>query len=225
MNVLAPALALLMSSWSGSPARVALDTETAAQDAALLGLGMRRLAADLEFVRLLIYYGSPESRAQDEALEHSAWNPAHPESSWGGGRYLELGGRARRILSLDPTFSYVAQYAAGALAFNLGRSEEALALLRSALDHDPGNKDYQRYIGAIGFSRNGDMRGAVELLEPTLADPDCPTMIKSMAAFMYMRLNDRPHALALYRAIAATSNDQGYRALARRKLAELEVRR
>ena len=57
-------------------------------------------------------------------------------------------------MSLDPTFSYAAQYAAGALAFNLGRSEEALALLRSALKNDPENKD-PRYtkltIEADGF--------------------------------------------------------------------------
>ncbi len=193
----------------------ALSPETAVETAALFSLGMRRLAADAGLVRLLLYYGSAE---EEGVHAHEGRDHAH---SWGGGRYDELGPRALRILDADPTFSYAALYSAGALAFNLDRPEEALRVLEDALRRDPRNFQYKAYIAAVGFHKKGQPEGVLRLLEPVLSEPDCPTMIKNMAAFLYVRAGRRREAAALYREIHETSRDEGYRRLAERELARL----
>ena len=190
-----------------------LSPDTAVETASLLGLGMRRLSADLALIRLLIYYGTPETGA--ESL------PEHFDAENGGGRYAELGPRALRILDLDPSFSYAALYSAGALAFNLGRPKEGLEVLRYALSRDPANLQLRVYVAAIGFARHGDSASVIRVLEPALSSPDCPTMIKSMVAFLYARRGDRASAARLYREIIETSRDPGYRSIAARMLAGL----
>jgi tetratricopeptide (TPR) repeat protein len=186
-----------------------LAPDTAIETATLLSLGMRRLAADLELVRLLVYYGSAEPSIPENRLEN------------GGGQYPEIGPRSRRILELDPSFSFAVLYGAGALAFNLDRPDEALELVASALERDPRNLEYRAYAGAIGFHRKGDTARALALLEPMLSQADCPTMIKSMVAFMYKRSGRRAEAVRVYRDILRTSRDAGYRATARNMLREL----
>lgn len=208
------------------PLGVRLRADSAVEDAALLGLGMRRLAADLGLIRLLIYYGTPEDAGvvQEEAGSHPFTGMERVEASWGGGGYPELGPRAERVLDIDPSFSYVAIYAAGALAFNLNRPDEALGVLDYGLKRDPGNLTYRSYIGAIGFHRRGDRAQVIRMLEPALAEPDCPTMIKSMVAFLYLREHRRAEAIRLYTEIVETSRDPGYRSTAARMLATLGVK-
>lgn len=223
---LCAALTAATASWRAAdagPLALKLEPDTAVETAGLLALGMRRLAADLGLVRLLVYYGTPEGDEAEEH-EHAPFDPEHPERSWGGGRYHEIGPRARRILALDPTFTYAGLYAAGALAFNLNRPEEALDILEKAHAADPRNERYAAYIAAIGFHRKGDPKRVLEVLEPTLKDPDCPTMIKHLAAFLYRRTGRRADAVRLYREIVETSRDAGYVGMARRALAELGER-
>lgn len=188
-----------------------LSPETAVESAGLLSLGMRRLAADAGMIRLLIYYGTLEQGADEEA------------AAQGGGKYPEIDARARRILGLDPTFDYAALWAAGALAFNLQRPDEALSLLEDALKAQPDDWKYRAYIAAIGFQKKGDPDRVLALLQPTLSDPDCPTMIKSMVAFLYEKRGRAADAAALYRDIVRTSRDPGYRANARKRLQALGV--
>ena len=171
----------------------------------LLNLGLRRLAADIEMVRLLIYYGSSEAMADD--LNPPKGVPLYPG----------IFPRAREILSLDPSFSYVRLYAAGALAFNLGRPDEALELMREGLILEPDNSKYKAYIAAIAFSQKGDERQAVEALGPYLHSPKTPSMIKNVAAFIYLRLKEWPQAAELYQELL-NSKDAGYRKEAKKML-------
>lgn len=204
----------------GVPTKVSADT--AVETAAFLGLGLRRLAADLELIRMLVYYGSPEpDQARREQAEEAAGGEG--EKLYGGGHYPEILPRALSMLQLDPAYSYPVLYAAGALAFNLGRPAEALDLLAEARRRDPDNLQYAAYVAAVGFSRHGDLPRALAAIEPTLARPDCPTMIKSMVAFMYRRLGRRADAIRVFRDILATSRDEGYRRNARVALSELSA--
>lgn len=202
----------------GVPMR--LDPETAVESAGLMSLGMRRMAADLELIRLLVYYGTPDPEIAEKQRQLEA-RGEHGEKLFGAGAYPELLPRARRILELDPKFSYAVLYAAGALAFNLGRPNEALDLLEEALKREPANAQYRAYIGAVGFQKSGDTNRVLAVLEPTLSRPDCPTMIKSMVAFMYKRLGRRGEAIRVYRDILETTRDEGYRATAEHALVEL----
>ena len=178
----------------------------------LLNLGLRRLAADIAMVRLLIYYGSSE--AMDDDL-----NPPKGVTLYPG-----ILPRAKEILSLDPSFSYVRFYAAGALAFNLGRPDEAIELLREGLILDPDNSKYKAYIAAIAFSQKGDERQAVEALSPYLNSPKTPSMIKNIAAFIYLRLKKWPQAAELYQELLR-SKDAGYRKEAKKMLEKIKKRR
>lgn len=202
---------------------VRLQADSAVEDAALFGLGMRRLAADLNLVRLLVYYGTPEEAGVivEEPGSHPFTGMEHVEKSWGGGVYPEMASRAERILDIDPGFTYVALYTAGALAFNLNRPGDALAVLRYALARDPDNFELKEYVAAVGFHEHGNREEVARILEPMLSKPDCPTMIKSMMASLYLRMGRRAKAISLYRDILETSRDAGYRNLARNKLADL----
>ncbi|MBI5629371.1 MAG: hypothetical protein HY921_00635 [Elusimicrobia bacterium] len=212
---------------SRDPLGVRLSADNAVESASLMSFGMRRLAADLGLIRLLVYYGTPEPDSR-EAHEgepghhHEPFDSDHPERSWGGGFYPELGPRARRLLDIDPKFSYPALFSAGALAFNLNRPQEALGLLEYGLKRDPGNFQFHAYIAAIGFHKRGDIAQSVRLLEPVLGQPDCPTMIKSMVAFLYKKSGQREKAIRLYREIIETTRDVGYRETAERMLKEIE---
>lgn len=190
---------------------IRLAQEDAAGHAVLLSLGMRRLAADISFVRMLVYYGTPEQGGQ-EGHQHGA--------QYGGGHYFQLGPQALRILDLDPLFSYAVLYAAGALAFNLDRPQEALSLLESGRRAEPKNRRYASYIAAIGFHKKGDVSKVLSELDPVLREDDCPTMIKNIAAFLCLRTGRKAEAEKLYREILL-SRDKDYQALARRALEAL----
>lgn len=223
---LAMGLNALQSRFQTSIARdphgVILSPDSAVETAAFFSLGMRRLAADLGLIRLIIYYGTPDEReAAAEPEDHAGHDHGHEAPASEQGKYQVMSYMAMRVLDLDPSLSYAALFAAGALAFNLNRPSEALEVLEYALKRDPKNVRYQSYIGAVGFHRSGDPDGVIRLLEPALADPDCPTMIKSMMAFLYRRSGHKEKAIRLYRNILE-SRDRSYDHIARQMLQELE---
>jgi len=193
---------------------VHLAPESAIEDLAFLGLGMRRQAADFHFIRLLQYYGTSEGPEEEE---HHHEGHHHGE----GGVYPEIYPRTLRMLELDPYFRYGVLYAAGALAFNLNRPEEAVALLHRALEHDPQAWRYQLYIAAIAYKKDREYGRLVEVLEPALSDPDCPAMLKAIVAGIYQKLGKKERAIALYRDIESNSKDPEYRELARSRIEKL----
>lgn len=204
-------------------ARLALASDSAVETAALFSLGMRRLVADIGLVRMLIYYGSAEQAPQGahHGHDHGTHNADRSELAWGSGHYPELGPRALAVLDADPTMSYAALYAAGALSFNLNRPDDGLKVLEYALSRDSNNREYQGMLAAVGFHKKGDSGSVIRLLEPVAASPDCPTMLKHLLAFLYVRTGDHPKAIVLYTDILETSRDEGYRNLAKQALQRL----
>lgn len=194
-----------------------LGSEHALQDLAFIAVGMRRQAADLHFIRLLQYYGTPEAGPEDHEPHRS--DPGGRQ--YGGGVYPEVLPRSLRCLDLDPYFRYGALYAAGALAFNLDRTEEAVALLQQALARDPRAWRYHLYIAAIAYRKDREFGKLVAVLEPALDDPDCPAMLKVILAGIYQKLGQPEKAAGLYRAILETTRDPEYREIARRRLEKL----
>ncbi len=191
---------------------VPLSARDATQNIFLASLGMRRLAADLAFIRLLMYYGTPESGEDGHGHSH--------ETPFGAGHYPELLERSLRILDLDPYFSYAALYGAGALAFNLGRPQEAVRVLQYASARNPKEWKYRAYLAAIGFQHKGDALSILRELSPVVDDPDCPTMIKNLVAFLNLRAGRRGEARRIYRSMLE-SRDPAYQEVARRALEKL----
>ena len=195
-------------------AAVSLAGEGVVASVSLWSLGMRRLAADLGFVRLLVYYGTSEE-GREEEVERSEHGGA-----FGADLYMEMLPRARRILAIDPYWPYPVMYGASALAFNLQRPQEALALLAEALTYKPRDKQFLATVAAVGFQRKGDLSRALDELMPAVDAPDSPTMLKNVAAYMNERSGRRDVAIRLYREIL-DSRDVSYNDSAQRGLQRL----
>ncbi|MFH1724759.1 MAG: hypothetical protein ABII00_09070 [Elusimicrobiota bacterium] len=201
-----------------APSEMRLAADDAVTSASLLSLGMRRLAADIAFVRLLIYYGTAEYHGPGHHHAHHHWGG--PE--YGCGLYAQIGPRALRILDLDPFWSYPLLYGAGALAFNLERPDEGVALLKEGLAYRPRDPEFLAYMAAIAFHEKGDMARVITELTPVMREPDAPTMLKNMVAFMNERLGRKVEAARLYREILE-SRDESYHESALRALNRLGV--
>lgn len=204
------------------PYEIRVPAAGAAGDMFSLALGARRLFADLWFVRLMQYYGTPEDidGEEDECPDHPGQHHHHRGMN-GEGNYPEFLPRARHILELDPHFATAGLYGAGALAFSLDRTAQAQELLDFGIKQSPREWKYPLLLAAIGYSKAAEPMKIAETIRPVLSDPDCPVMLKQLAAFLNKRAGNLAAAAAIYADIAATSKDMAYVANARRELAKL----
>lgn len=206
------------------PYEIRVPAEGAAGDMFSLALGARRLFADVWFVRLMQYYGSHEEGpdGEEECPEHPGELHHHHHHGLNGeGVYPEFLPRARHVLELDPHFAAAGLYGAGSLAFNLGRPEEAQQLLDFAIRNSPREWKYPMLLAAIGYSASKEPLKVAEALRPFLREPDCPAMLKQLAAFLNKKAGNYAAAAAIYADIAATSRDEFYVRNARRELERL----
>ncbi|MFA5162884.1 MAG: hypothetical protein WC421_11665 [Elusimicrobiales bacterium] len=219
--------------------------DSALEDAAFLSMGLRRLCADINFIRLMQYYGRAEEGRyvfHDHEHEHDGHHaPDRPitaediryneysmyglsvyaASGFEGGNFPQISRRALHILSLDPYFSYAALYAAGALAFNLNRADEALEILAYAKQYNPRDWKYDSYAAAIGYSKAGDPAKTADTLDLAVREPDCPTMLKQQTAFLNKKLGRWRRAYEIYADIRAHSQDPYYIRNAEEQMAQL----
>ncbi|MEI7481877.1 MAG: hypothetical protein WCK75_05965 [Elusimicrobiota bacterium] len=190
--------------------------QSAVEDAVALALGVRRLAADLWFIRLMQYYGTPE------LLEGEVEEEARERGENGTGKYPDFLPVARHILALDPYFTNAGLYAAGSLAFNMARPEEAVSLLNGALIYRPKEWKYVALLAAIGYSKAKDPAKVSELIKPLIMEPDCPVMIRQLAAFLNKKMGNYSDAYKIYKTILETTKDRFYIDNAGKEMAKLE---
>ena len=153
------------------PGEVRLARDEAVQNVSLMALGMRRLAADLAFIQLLMYYGGEDEAAAPAREEHdpSGSHEGHAHGpDYGKGEYPQMAARTERMLDLDPFFTYGALYSAGALAFNINRPEDALRVLRHAAARNPKEWKFRSYAVAVGFHKKGNPAEVVAEEEDSL---------------------------------------------------------
>lgn len=207
------------------PSEIHVAAQGAAGDMLALAFGARRIFADVWYIRLMQYYGTPElDGAGANAEIHEEPGEAHHHHHHhhiDGGKYGEFLGRSLHVLEIDPYFTMAALYGAGSLAFNLKRPEEAQTVLRYALRYSPKEWKYLNVLAAIGYSKAEDPAGVAAAIAPMLKDPDCPVMLKQQAAFLNKKTGNYAAAAAIYADIAATSRDQAYVRNAERELARL----
>lgn len=223
----AAALAWAAGSWAvrgytspfPPPSEMRVPLAGATGDMLALALGSRRLFADLWFIRLMQYYGTREFTGEEE---HEGGEHHHDEhENYGGGEYPLFLPMARHVLEVDPAFTAAGLYAAASLAFNMQRGEEAQELLNYALKYNPREWKYLTMLAAIGYSKAQNPIAVAEAIAPILKDPDCPVMLKQLAAFLNKKAGNYAAAAAIYADIAATSRDEAYVKNARRELEKL----
>lgn len=208
-------------------------------DAGYLSLGLRRLGADLGFIGMMQYYGTPEketlhidtkslknkkiTREDIEMSEYHIYGIApRVHSEIEGGNYPEIIERAKYILTLDPYFNYPILFAAGVLAFNLNRPGQALEILNLARKYQPFYRDYNLYIAAIGH-KSKDPAQAARILDEAIKTPDTPVMIKNITAFLYKQTGNYARAYEIYLDIYQNSEDEKYAKMAEKQLLELKA--
>lgn len=179
-----------------------------------LSLGLRKIAADLLFIDLLQYYGTPEVPEGAEVHEHDdGHGHVHKhyegEPEFGSGEYPLFYPYSREILFLDPYFKNAALYSCGALAFNLKRPNEAIALLKTAMLYS-SNDEYYKMLAAIGAKNAGSNKELAELLYQVAMKPSTPVIIKNSAAFVNRKIGRNDKAMEIYRLILETTHDEFY---------------
>ncbi len=179
--------------------------------------GFRRFGGDMAFLQMLQYYGTwhdDETAAGEHAPEGAA--DLHPEKRLAlYGDFLDHG---LRIVSLDPYFHFAYLFGSGALAFNLNRPDEALALLERGIRRDPSHWPFRLYAGAIAYRKAAEPDKVIALLEEAVRDPDCPTLLLNILANLHKKNGNPRRAAEVLLHILETSRDDGYRVLARQKL-------
>lgn len=209
------------------PCEMRTPADGASGDMLALAAGARRVFADLWFVRLMQYYGTKEFAGEVEIppeLRRAMPNADADDLGYGRGKYPRFHALARHALEVDPAFSAAGLYGAGALAFNMDRPAEAEELLNFGLKYSPREWRYLTVLAAIGYSKSRNPAAVAATIQPLLKDPDCPVMIKQLAAFLNKRSGNYAAAAAIYADIAATSKDEAYVANARRELERLAAR-
>jgi len=202
-----------------------------ATDLALLSQGSHRLAADITYIQLLQYYGVPEqSHSHDDHEHHDHEHQNHKgrkettsgfSNHLGDGIYSQLLTYGKRILRLDPFFNGAILEVAGALAFNIQRTEEARELLREAIERDPTFYRYRLYVAAILFRQEGQDRKLLSVLEEAIQYSDCPPLLENILANLYKKYGQFEDALKVYGHMIKTVQEKNPRQDAQRNLVAL----
>lgn len=151
--------------------------------------GLRRLGADIAWIDLLQYYGTPEDLSVEEKLHHSleslssvfGWE-LECHHSFEGGLYPELLSYCQRIVRLDPNFLYAYQFGAASLAWNQNRTEEAILLLKEAIKKHPQEEIFPMYLAAIVYRKELKEKEFLDLLLDIAEKPQTPNIVKVIAA-------------------------------------------
>ncbi len=212
-----PRSALSYQSRFPSPEQIVPFKSSFSQDFLAVNLGMRRIFADIWFVRLMQYYGTPE----EEEEEGHVHGPHCHHFNYGSGRYPDFYPMSVHLLSMDPYFENAVLYASASLAFNLERPEKAVALLKIALTHSPKKWKYLSMLAAIGYSKSRQPEKLADIFLDFLKEPDCPTMIKQLAAFLNKKVGNYGRAYFIYKDIFETSRNKYYVKNAKKQMTKL----
>jgi len=220
------------------------------QDASCIVAGMRRLGGSIAWIQTLQYYGDDPARADWDMLssrerffrareilsgrghqnDHHVDDNMHGHSFIEPGRYVRLADFVRRVVRVDPTFSHAYFLGIGALAWNLERPEEALALIAEAersLQHlrVDLNSDYWKlflYKNAIIYKKGGRYLEMAAEIERIVQKGGAPHLLRAVLANTYKKAGEYEKAYHIWRALAATG-DPEYVGRAKQQLPEIEV--
>ncbi|MDI6642223.1 MAG: hypothetical protein QME68_07950 [Elusimicrobiota bacterium] len=166
--------------------------------------GIRRLAADIAWIQVLQYYGTPEEECSHEH-EHSADTCPYHSKFYGKGKYYDLLKLCLRVIRLDPYFHYAYLYGSASLTWNLERPDEGLLLLDEGIKRYPKNRhDYWQlylYKMAIIYKKAEKYKDMVLSLEKAVNEKNCPLMVKAILANIYKRFGNYHRAIVLWQEI------------------------
>jgi len=175
-------------------------------------LGLRKFVSDIAWIQLLQYYGGPppeEPYHKEDIYEHMA--KIQP------GKYKKFKDYCKRIVILDPLYSFVYFYGVGVLAWNLERPDEALEIVELGLNNlffqkDIPDSDYWelvKYQQAIYYKLGGKYLEMIDKLREIVESGKAPNMVKAILANLYKKYGDYEKALFIWQELLLCG-DQEY---------------
>ncbi len=175
-------------------------------------LGLRKFISDIAWIQLLQYYGGPPPERHDhkeDIYEHMT--KIQP------GMYKKFIDYCKRVVVLDPLYSFVYFYGVGVLAWNLERPDEALNLVGFGLKNlefqkSSSDSDYWelvKYQQAICYKLGGKYLEMIDKLKEIVEGGKAPNMVKAILANMYKKYGRYEEALSIWEELLLV-NDPEY---------------
>lgn len=121
-------------------------------------------------------------------------------------RHPDVYNMALRVIRMDPHFKYAYLFAGGALAWNYERVDEALAILREGISHNPDYWQFHLYVSAIIYKQNLKDDEMLALLEQAIRDRNAPNMVRVIVANNYEKRGRTADALRVWLDIVETKD-------------------
>ena len=175
-----------------------------------LALSFDALAADVYWIRAVLFYGSTRL-APEESRNFDSLYPL-----------LEL------TTGLDPRFKVA--YRFGALFLTEpapngpGRPDQAIRLLERGLEHDPTVWEYMHDIGFVHYWWTGDYQAAADWFYKAADAPGAGTWLRPLAAATLQKGGDRQSSRTLWRQMLESSEVEWQRRNAERALQQIDAR-
>ncbi len=184
--------------------------------------GLRKVVSDLAWIQLLQYYGTQpeELKEEDKGIlqnqykeftdstnyRYKSFNHFEHITKIKPGKYKHLLKYLKRVVLLDPLYSFVYFYGIGSLAWNLDRPEEALDLANIGLKNlefqkEQISSDYWeivKYQQAIYYKVGGKYKEMLDKLEEILQSGKPPNVVKSIIANLYKKYGMYEKSLKLW---------------------------
>lgn len=162
--------------------------------------GYKVLVGHVFWIKVIQYYGDAENGADG---------------------YSKLYDYCRLASDLNPQFVSVYTFGAAALAYQLGREDEAFQLLRKGIQANPQDANLKLMYAALTYHGHSDYKKEIPFLEMQIAQGNAPTMLVNILANTYMKAGRNEDAIRLWRHILATTDSDVTKEEAAKKLKEL----
>jgi tetratricopeptide (TPR) repeat protein len=167
------------------------------------------IAADVYWMRAIVHYGT-ERRGPAERARYALLYPL-----------LDL------TTSLDPHFDVAARLGAIFLSEGFpggpGRPDQAIALLKKGLAHEPERWQYVHDIAFVEYWWLKDYTTAAAHFEEASRLPGAPTWLKTLAGAMLLQGGDRAAARTLWSELYANAEADWMRQAAAYRLSQLRA--
>ena len=174
-----------------------------------LALGFDNLAADVYWMRAVVYYGG-KRRGEEAGRNYDLLYPL-----------LDL------VTTLDPHFKMAYRFGAifltEAFPSGPGHPDLAVSLLQRGVAADPGTWEYMQDIGFVYYWWLQDFTAAAEWFDKAGTQPGAPTWLKPLAATTLARGGDRVSSRFLWRQIAESTDVDWLKTNAQLRLAQLDA--
>ena len=181
-----------------------------------LALGFRNLAADVYWIRAVVYYGGKRqmSAGEQTASERAAnFDLLYP--------LLDL------VTSLDPHFKVAYRFGAifltEAYPNGPGRPDLAIKLLERGIANDSGRWEYMEDIGFVYYWWVRDFQRAAEWFKRAGEQPGAPTWLAPLAATTLAEGGDRRSSRFLWTQILQNTDIEWLRGNSVKRLQQLDA--